>query len=77
MVAPSDGGAQSIFTCDVSLSGIGYNPGQADLGGTDGLYTNSFGGTSAAVPITAGAAAVLLAHRPDLPTPILIPIAIY
>ena len=66
MVAPSDGGDQSIFTCDVSLTGIGYNPGEAERGGVDGLYTNGFGGTSASVPIAAGAAAVLLSYKPSL-----------
>ncbi|HSY35597.1 MAG TPA: S8 family serine peptidase [Acidobacteriaceae bacterium] len=66
MVAPSDGGDQSIFTCDVSQTGIGYNPGDAERGGADGLYTNGFGGTSASVPIAAGAAAVLLSYKPSL-----------
>jgi subtilisin family serine protease len=66
MVAPSDGGDQSIFTCDVSKTGVGYNPGDPESGGADGLYTNGFGGTSAAVPIAAGAAAVLLSYKPSL-----------
>jgi subtilisin family serine protease len=66
MVAPSDGGNQGIFTCDVSSPNIGFNPGEDRSGGADGLYTNSFGGTSAAVPIAAGAAAVLLSSRPAL-----------
>jgi len=66
MVAPSDGGDQSIFTCDVSPTGIGYNPGETERGGVDGLYTNGFGGTSASVPIAAGAAAVLLSYKPSL-----------
>jgi subtilisin family serine protease len=65
MVAPSDGEAQAIFTCDVSMPNIGYNPGDDDLGGVDGLYFNGFGGTSAAVPIVAGAAAVLLSQKPS------------
>jgi subtilisin family serine protease len=66
MVAPSDGGDQSIFTCDVSKTGVGFNPGDPESGGADGLYTNGFGGTSAAVPIAAGAAAVLLSYKPSL-----------
>jgi subtilisin family serine protease len=66
MVTPSDGGDQGIFTCDVSQTGIGYNPGESERGGADGLYTNGFGGTSAAVPIAAGAAAVLLSYKPSL-----------
>ena len=65
MVAPSDGGAQGIFTCDVSLPNIGFNTGSDSSGGADGLYTNAFGGTSAAVPIAAGVAAILLSVRPD------------
>jgi len=66
MVAPSDGGDQAIFTCDVSQTGVGYNMGDPERGGADGLYTNGFGGTSAAVPIAAGAAAVLLSYKPNL-----------
>jgi len=40
--------------------------GDPERGGADGLYTNGFGGTSAAVPIAAGAAAVLLSYKPNL-----------
>lgn len=66
LVTPSSGGMQRVFTCDVSLPQMGFNPGDDALGGADGLYTNSFGGTSASVPMAAGVAALLLTHRPDL-----------
>jgi subtilisin family serine protease len=67
IVAPG-GGNQQIFTCDVSRPGIGFNSGDPADGGADGLYTNAFAGTSAAVPIAAGAAAVLLSRKPGLTT---------
>ena len=66
MVAPSSGGVRSVFTCDVSMTNRGFNLGSVADGGADGLYTNGFGGTSAATPIAAGVAAVVLAKRPDL-----------
>jgi subtilisin family serine protease len=66
LVAPSSGGQQSVFTCDISLLNRGLNLGADADGGTDGLYTNAFGGTSAAAAIAAGAATVLLSQNPGL-----------
>jgi subtilisin family serine protease len=66
LVAPSSGGRQAIFTCDVSLTNRGFNLGSDADGGADGLYTNAFGGTSASTPIAAGAAAVVLSQNPAL-----------
>jgi subtilisin family serine protease len=66
LVAPSNGGSQSIFTCDVSMGNRGFNLGADVDGGADGLYTNSFGGTSASAPIAAGAAGVILSQHPEL-----------
>ena len=48
--APSNGGSRSITTTD-QLGADGYSSGD---------YTSSFGGTSAATPITAGAVALIL-----------------
>lgn len=66
VVAPSSGGKRGIFTTDVSIPNRGFNVGTAAAGGTDGLHTNSFGGTSSATPLTAGVAALVLSVNPDL-----------
>lgn len=66
IVAPSSGGARGIMTTDVSTLNRGFNIGTVAQGGTDGLHTNSFGGTSAATPLAAGIAALLLSVNPDL-----------
>jgi subtilisin family serine protease len=58
VMAPSSGGAQAIFTTDVSIPGRGFNP--------DGLYTHRFGGTSAAAALAAGTGALVLSVHPDL-----------
>jgi subtilisin family serine protease len=67
--APSSGdasaGEKRIFTTD-RRGGEGYNPGSADKGDAAGDYTNSFGGTSSATPLTAGVAALMLSVNPDL-----------
>lgn len=65
-VAPSDGGKQGIFTTDVSTPNRGYNVGRVEDGGADGLHTNDFGGTSAATPLAAGIAALVLSEYPNL-----------
>ncbi len=65
-LAPSSGGTKGIFTTDVSTNGRGFNVGDINEGGADGLYTNSFGGTSSATPLAAGVAALLLSLNPEL-----------
>jgi hypothetical protein len=61
--APSSGrqadGERKIWTVD-RMAAEGYNPGDVALGDAAGLYTNSFGGTSAAAPLAAGVAALML-----------------
>jgi uncharacterized repeat protein (TIGR02543 family) len=61
--APSNGGTLGIFTTDVVGDG-GYNPGAGEP--ADPNYTNSFGGTSSASPLTAGGVALLLSANPNL-----------
>ncbi len=65
-VAPSDGGTKAIYTTDVSIPGRGYNVGDEGKGDAQGLYTNSFGGTSSATPLAAGVAALILSLNPSL-----------
>jgi len=65
-VAPSSGGTRGIFTTDVSIQGRGFNIGTVNSGDAQGLYTNSFGGTSSATPLAAGVAALILSLNPDL-----------
>ncbi len=65
-VAPSSGGVKDIYTTDVSYPNRGFNIGKAAGGGTDGLHTNAFGGTSSATPLCAGVAALVLSVQPDL-----------
>ena len=65
--APSSGGLgqPAIYTTDRRDS-AGYNPGNVLRGDTEGNYTNSFGGTSAAAPLAAGIAALVLSANPNL-----------
>lgn len=56
VVAPSDGGWRAVTTTDLVGAG-GYGLGNA---------TDAFGGTSAATPLVAGVAALVLAARADL-----------
>jgi subtilisin family serine protease len=65
-VAPSHGGTKMIFTTDVSIPGRGYNTGKIGSGDAEGLYTNSFGGTSSSTPLAAGVAALILSLNPNL-----------
>jgi subtilisin-like proprotein convertase family protein len=65
-VAPSSGGSRGIFTTDVSYAGRGFNVGDVGSGDAEGLYTNSFGGTSSATPLAAGIAALILSKKPEL-----------
>jgi subtilisin-like proprotein convertase family protein len=62
--APSNGGSLGIFTTDVTGSG-GYNPAFPGEP-ADRNYTNSFGGTSSATPLTSGGAALILGANPNL-----------
>lgn len=66
MVAPSNGGTHGITTTDVSEPNRGFNMGVAADGGVDGLFTNSFGGTSSATPLAAGIGALVLSVDPSL-----------
>lgn len=66
LVAPSSGGTKGIYTTDVSIPGRGFNTGSVGSGDLEGLYTNSFGGTSSATPLAAGIAALILSLNPDL-----------
>ncbi len=65
-LAPSSGGSKRIFTTDVPYKNRGFNIGRPGQGDPDGLYTNSFGGTSSATPLAAGIAALLLSVNPNL-----------
>jgi subtilisin family serine protease len=56
VVAPSNGGTRAIFTTD----------GDTAAGGADGLFTNDFGGTSAATPLVAGLCGLMLSLKPDM-----------
>jgi len=58
IVAPSSGGIHGIFTTDVSGGDRGFN--------LQDLHTGRFGGTSAATPIAAGVAALVLSTHSDL-----------
>jgi subtilisin family serine protease len=55
-VAPSSGGSLGIYTTD-RTGAAGYDAGD---------YTSSFGGTSAATPLAAGVAALILSSNPNL-----------
>jgi subtilisin family serine protease len=66
LTAPSSGGNKGIFTADVSIANRGFNTGNEAAGGTDGLHTNDFGGTSSATPLAAGVGALVLAVNPSL-----------
>lgn len=61
--APSSGssaaGERRVFTVD-RTGADGYNAGSTTDGDADGDYTNDFGGTSSATPLTAGVIALML-----------------
>jgi subtilisin family serine protease len=63
VVAPSSGGVKKVFTTDVSITGRGFNDGGRGL---DADYTDQFSGTSAATPMVAGVAALMLSANPRL-----------
>ncbi len=64
LCAPSNGGPEGVTTTD-RTGALGYNSG---AGGDypDANYTRTFGGTSAACPLTAGVAALVLEANPLL-----------
>lgn len=64
--APSNGGTLGIVTTD-NTGPSGYNS-ALDPGGqpVDRDYTNSFGGTSSATPLTSGVVALMLSANPGL-----------
>jgi subtilisin family serine protease len=57
-LAPSSGGARGLLTTDVSQPGLGFAAGR--------LYTDQFGGTSAAAAVAAGVGALVLSVNADL-----------
>ena len=63
VTAPSNGGTLGVFTTD-AVGSAGYNPGPGEP--TDTSYTNSFGGTSSAAPLTTGGVALMLGANPNL-----------
>lgn len=65
-VAPSSGGTKRIFTTDVPYENRGFNIGKPGQGDPEGLYTNSFGGTSSATPLAAGIGALVLSVNANL-----------
>jgi subtilisin family serine protease len=64
VVAPSSMNNFNVHSTDVSQPGWGYNTGDQD--DPDGLFSDSFGETSAAAAITAGVAALCLSVNPNL-----------
>src|SRR5690606_2691338 len=56
---------QGVTTTD-RIGSWGYNNGRRSSDYSDAAYTNNFGGTSAATPITAGVFGLMLASNPDL-----------
>ncbi len=66
VIAPSNGGSRGIFTTDVSTPGRGFNPGNAAVGDTAGLFCDDFGGTSSATPLVAGLCALMLSLKPEM-----------
>jgi subtilisin-like proprotein convertase family protein len=64
--APSNGGSLGIFTTD-NVGSSGYNS-LLDPGGqpNNQSYTNSFGGTSSATPLTSGIVALMLSANGNL-----------
>ncbi len=66
VVAPSSGGVLDIYTTDVSTKNRGFNLGNEETGGKNGLFTNEFGGTSSATPLAAGVAGLVLSVHPGL-----------
>jgi subtilisin family serine protease len=65
IVAPGGDSLTGLLTTDLSAPGRGVNPGSPPAD-PDGRFTTGFQGTSAAAPIAAGVAALVIAANPDL-----------
>ena len=65
LVAPSNGGTAGIVTTD-RVGSAGYNWSGRWSGPGSNDYTDSFGGTSSATPLTAGIGALVLSRAEDL-----------
>ena len=65
LVATTSNGLSGIWTTD-RTGADGYSTGANEAGNTEADYTATFGGTSAATPITAGVVALMLDANPNL-----------
>lgn len=64
-VGDASGRPQSTLTTDRTGS-LGFNPGDGSMDVSDGNYTRTYGGTSAAAPFVSGVVALMLQANPGL-----------